>query len=508
MKHMKNFIIIIFAAILITGCSDLKENPVGLLAPESFFQTPEDLQSAVNGSFAYMASEKYWGRKLTLALLLRGDMADIGDVTTSAVRRDVNYFQMTDDNGMVASFWPQSYAIIGAANQAIDGANLINGDPNEINAIAAQAYFSRAFAYFHLVQLFGDIPYIDFAVSDASTVESISKTPEAEVYTKIIADLQFAKQWLPNTQPTRALPSKATAAAYLASVYLTIKDYTKAYEEAKYVIDNKALFGLKLESDFQDLFDADKAGGLMEPLFTIDFIGQLRDGDLGQDYLASVTGIRGDQSNVYGEGWSVAVPTQMVYETWDGRDYRKVVSLDTTEVVDGVVLPYTVFKDNSNLAVNRPHIAKYNRNIGLAGNNGRESSINYITMRYAEVLLIAAEALNETSEGANLAVDYINELRARARGRDGVVSSFPVNLAYGLSQTELRNAIIEERRIELAFEFKRWYDIKRLGIGDETFGSTGLEPQPNFSSQRDYLFPLPGDELAKNPNLLPNNPGY
>ncbi|MDF1548676.1 MAG: RagB/SusD family nutrient uptake outer membrane protein, partial [Bacteroidales bacterium] len=76
------------------------------------------------------------------------------------------------------------------------------------------------------------------------------------------------------------------------------------------------------------------------------------------------------------------------------------------------------------------------------------------------------------------------------------------------SQTELRNAIIEERRIELAFEFKRWYDIKRLGIGVEAFGASGLEPQPNFSSQRDYLFPLPGDELAKNPNLLPNNPGY
>lgn len=505
---MKNIFLLIFTIILINGCSKLEENPVGLLAPESFFNTPEDLQAAVNGSFAYMASEKYWGRKLTLSILLRGDMADIGDQSTSARRKEVNSFEMSDDNGMVAQFWPQSYAIIGAANQAIDGASLVKGDKNKINAIAAQAYFSRAFTYYHLVRLFGDIPYIDFAIKDASSVETISKTPTAEVYTNIIADLQFAKEWLPATQSTRALPSKATACAYLASVYLTIGDYNNAYNEAKYVIDNNGMFNVQLDADFQDLFNADKAGSLLEPLFTIDFMGQLRDGDLGQDYLAPVTGIRGDKTHEYGEGWTVAVPSLAVYQTWDGRDYRKTVSLDTVATFNGEVLPYTVFADNNSRGVNRPHIAKYFRYAGLAGNNGRESSHNYITMRYAEVLLTAAEALNEINGGANEAVDYINQLRARARNRDGNISAYPENLAYGLSQAELRNAIIEERRIELAFEFKRWYDIKRLQIGDEAFGTNGLEPQPNFSSQRDYLFPLPGDELAKNPNLAPNNAGY
>lgn len=496
-------------AFLALGCSDLEENPVGLLAPESFFQTTDDLQAAVNGSFAYMASEKYWGRKLSLALLLRGDMADIGDLTTSSYRVEVNEFRMNDANAMVTNFWPQSYAIIGAANQAIDGASRLNGNENEINAIAAQAYFARAFTYYHLVRLFGDIPYIDFAVSDISTVDAISKTPAAKVYEGIIADLEFAQKWLPNTQPTRSLPSKATATAYLASVYLTLGEHEKAYNQAKTVITNKGIYNLGLDSDYQNLFNSDKIGNSNEPLFTIDFIGQSRDGDLGQDYLASVTGIRGNIEFEYGEGWSVAVPTLKVYQTWDGRDYRKAVSLDTVATFKTVgIQPYTVFKNYNGRAVNRPHIAKYFRKIGLAGANGRESSSNYIMMRYAEVLLTAAEALNEITPGSIEAAGYVNDVRRRARLRNGTPSAYPADIPTNLNQADLRIAILEERRIELAFEFSRWYDIKRLNIGDQSFGTNGLEPQPNFSASRDYLFPLPGDELARNPNLQPNNPGY
>ncbi|WP_194766580.1 RagB/SusD family nutrient uptake outer membrane protein [Tamlana sp. I1] len=505
---MKKYKITFFLALLaFVGCSDLEENPVGILAPESFFKTTADLQAAVNGSFAGMSTESYWGRKLTLTLLLRGDLADIGDQGTSGRRKEVNDFTMGDDNGMVSAFWPQSYAIIGTANQAISNAGLINDDEAKVNAVVAQAYFARAFTYYHLVRLFGDIPYIDFAVSDAADIAEISKTPENEVYEGIISDLEFAKQWLPDTQGSRALPSKATAAAYLASVYLTIADYSKAAAEAQFVINNESRFDLALESDFQDLFNADKTGGLREPLFTIDYVGQTRVDSYGQDYVAPVTGIRGDATHEYGEGWSVAVPSLKVYQNWDGKDYRKAVSLDTTATTkEGVIYPYTQFEDYSDAAVNRPHIAKYYRYAGLAGNNGRESSHNYITMRYAEVFLIAAEALNEVNGGSSEAVAYVNKLRERARMGSG--SLYPMDVQDGLSQDALRETIINERAIELAFEFKRWYDIKRLKLGNEAFGPNGLEPQSNFDASRDYLLPLPGPELVRNPNLLPNNTGY
>src|SRR5690606_20594737 len=129
-----------------------------------------------------------------------------------------------------------------------------------------------------------------------------------------------------------------------------------------FVIDNAGTFGLSLDADFQDLFNADKASGLREPLFTIDFIGQNADGNLGTDYLASMTGIREDETGrAIGGGWTVAVPQLKVFEEWDEKDYRRAVSFDTIAVFNGETMPYTVFANFSDRGVNRPHIAKYYR---------------------------------------------------------------------------------------------------------------------------------------------------
>jgi len=510
---MKNYkYIFLLLAIALFGCSDLEEKPVGLLSPNGFFKTPDDLQTAVNGAIGNMASEAYWGRKLTVSLLLRGDMATIADQGTSAARKEVNYFEMNDASGMVAAFWPRSYEIIAAANEAIAGAEFVNATPEKVNAVKAQAYFIRAFSYYHLVRLFGDIPYLDKPVTNVEASKSISKTPAATVYQNIIADLKEAKTWLPNVQPNKSLPSKASAAGYLASVYLTIGEFQKAYDEAKYVIDHEADFQLNLEPDFQNLFDATKQGALKEPLFVIGFNG-FQNNNYGMDYMVPLTGLRQNQRldgrKDIGEGWSVAAPTIKVFNTWDERDYRRAVSLDTTAVFKGVVQPYSYFPTGDSRNIASAYIAKYTRFPGATGGaNGRASSIKYATMRYAEVLLIAAEALNEVTPGTTEADGYVNRVRARARNRAGVMKNFPTNVTPGMSKEDFRTMILEERRIELAFEFTRWYDIKRRQLGAEAFGPNGLEPQTNFNANRDYLFPLPGPELERNPNLLPNNPGY
>ncbi|MFD2563916.1 RagB/SusD family nutrient uptake outer membrane protein [Aquimarina rubra] len=500
---MKKIIFTLVIATIMIGCTDLEEEPIGVLAPESFFNTTDDLQAAVNGSYSYIASEEFWGRKLTLSLLLRGDMVTIGDMTTSGRRIEVDEFRLNGDNGMITNFWPRSYAIIGSANYAIEGAASVQASNEVKNAIVAQARFVRAFTYYHLVRTFGEIPYIDFAVREAETLSSISKTPVDEIYQNIIEDLEYAKTWLPDQQPFRSMPSKGTAASYLASVHLTIGNWQDAYDEATFVINNKGRFGYDLEADFQDLFDATKADGLVEHIFAIDFKGADATSNISRDYLASVTGMRGPAN----EGWSVAVPTVAVFDSFDDSDYRKAVSFDTEAVFDGVLVPWQDF-GTANRGVSRPHIAKYYRFPGTAGNNNRDSDHNYGAMRYAEVLLIAAEASNELSGPTGEAVDYVNQIRARARNAAGTMNSFPEDINAGLSKDAFRDVILEERRIELAFEFKRWYDIKRLNLGMEVFGPTSLEPQPNFDATRDYLFPLPNDELGRNPNLLPQNPGY
>lgn len=506
MKKLKYLFLLLVLPII--GCSDLEEEPISELSPNGFFKSIQDVQTSINGSYGNMAEEAFWGRKFSLPLMLRSDMVGIGDQGTSPRRKDHDNFTVSDDNGMIVAFWPRCYQIIAGANEAILGGNSLGISDETLNPVIAQAHFVRAYMYFHLVRLFGDIPYFDAPIQDIPASAEVSKTSQADVYANIIDDLRFAKQWLPDTQPSSGLPSKATATAYLALVHLTLNDFQNAYNEAKLVIEDEAKFGLELATDFQDLFDATKQSNLNEALFSIDFNG-FRSGNYGQDYTPALTGIRGNEFGNIGGGWSVAVPSIEVYNRWDGRDYRKAVSLDTTAVFRGVVQGFENFQEKDLLGgdkrnIQSAYIAKYARFTGQTSNgNGRGSEHNYAQMRYAEVLLIAAEALNEITPGTTEADGYVNRVRERARNG----SDFPADVS-GLSQDDFRTMVLEERRWELAFEFKRWYDIKRRQLGDDAFGAGGFEEKPSFSAARDYLYPLPSTEIARNSNLLPQNPNY
>ncbi|WP_020527845.1 RagB/SusD family nutrient uptake outer membrane protein [Flexithrix dorotheae] len=498
----------ILLGLLVTAfsCTDLVEEPVGLLAPEAFFKTPKDVETGVLGTYAHIANEQFYGRKLVLSLLLRGDMADIGDRNTPGRRQQVNDFNMDSNNGMVTAFWPRAYKIIGAANAGIAGAKIVAEPAEEINALEAEARFIRAFTYYHLVRIFGDIPYIDFFIENPEEVKDIAKAPAAQVYEAIISDLEYAKQNLPDEYPAsiRSRPTKGTAAAYLASVHLTLGDSQKAYDEAKYVIDNKGTFGYGLMEDFALLFDGSNADGLAEHIFVIDFLGQVTGGDNAQtDWMGPITGVRSVKLPNTNEGWSVAVPSMDVFDNWDERDYRKEVSFIDSAYIGDELVGYDQFAPNHGSP--RPHIGKYWGPCGLSRGDCGQSDNNYSAMRYAEVLLIAAEAANNLGNTGD-AIDFINQIRARARNWAGTQVDFPADVTAGGDLTEI---IREERRLELAFEYKRWYDIKRWNIGDNVFkGASSLEPHENFDSSRDYFFPLPQDELDRNVNLKPQNPGY
>lgn len=519
MKAYK-YLFLLFVSLGIVSCSDLEEDPVGLLAsPDDFFQTTDNIQTAVNGSLTHAINEKFWGRKLSVALMLRSDMVDLASNETRRVEN--NELTTLANNGMISEFWLKTYQGIAAANQAIKGAESVNVPAEAKNPVTAQAYFARAFYYFHLVRQFGDIPYISEALTPDNTAQmgTIGKTSAEQVYENIIADLQFAKTWLPNTQASRAIPSKAAASSYLALVYLTMAgtndtaNFQKAFDEAQDVILNKGVYNLDLDPDFQNLFNADVIDSSIEPIFALDY-NNFEAPDNAYDQIAPMTGIRGDDRNS-GGGWSVAVPSLEVYTTWNAQDYRRAVSLDDGASINGNLELYTNFTVSGHqFAKNRPYIAKYTRFPGaFARGNARATSHNYSMMRYAEVLLIAAEAAVEINE-PEFARTYLNEVRSRARMGGTTLSSGVEVTVTGSAEpadhtgTVTANDVLEERRLELAFEGKRWYDIVRRQLGAIAFGSSGLEGvKPDFSPN-DYLMPLPADELARNPNLLPNNPGY
>ncbi|MEP3998873.1 MAG: RagB/SusD family nutrient uptake outer membrane protein, partial [Ekhidna sp.] len=454
----------------IVGCSDLEEDPITELSPDSYFSALSltEVKGFVAGSYAHMVHRNFMSREMTQALMFRSDMMAIGR-TGAQERIDHDNFTVQADNGLIAGgsnvYWPKVYQIIGAANEAIkSGLSLTDVDEAERNEVIAEARFARAFAYFHLVRQFGAIPYLDDTtlLSEAAVAE---RTPAETVYENIIADFEYAKANLPNTQPSRAIPAKSAASAYLALVYLTLEEWQKSYDEAKEIINNEGTYNLGLEPNFQDLYDAVKIDESLEPIFVLDFTG-VSDGDQGRDYQVAFTGIRSDDQYDMGGGWSVEVPALKVFTTWDDQDYRKVVTFDATAVQDGEVVPYTNFTDADGRAVNRPHVAKYTRmasKLPQQDGNGRSSHSNYMMMRYAEVLMIGAEAANEIGQTAD-AETWVNRVMARSRaggvswanGAEVTIppSTVPADFS-GLSQSDFRTRILEERRLEFAYEMKR-----------------------------------------------------
>ena len=504
----------------VVSCSDLEEDPsLSQLSSDGIFASASDLELGVNAAYLHALNEEIWGRKLSISLMLRSDMVNLNSTQTRRV--EMNDHTITDQNEMVYDPWKRIHRGIAAANAVIDGAEVAEGDQETIQKSVAEARFIKAWYYFHLVRLFGDVPYIEKSLTaeDIDNIANTTSLPEAEVYERIIADLEFAETWLPDVADSRARPSKAAAKSYLALVYLTMAEtsnqqyFQLAYNKAKEVIDNKGTYNVDLDPDFQALFDAERVDASSEPIFVLDY-NNLEAADNAYDQVAPMTGIRGDQflyttdEDDNDGGWSVAQPTLAVYNSFDVDDYRTRVSFQTEAQIGGTIVDFTNFTISGHGdARNQPYIAKYLRYPGAYDRGSRRAtSHNYSMMRYAEVLLIAAEAGAEI--GAGDALSLLNEVRGRARnGGDSTNGGYtPETISASAIPADLTSisveAVLEERRIELAFEGKRWYDIKRRQLGDQVFSASGYEgAKAGWDASTDYDTPLPADELAVLPNL-------
>lgn len=514
---MYKYLFTLMLAFSVVGCSDLEEDARSQLEPDERNLNLETIETTIAGAYGHLDARAFMSRALGLTLMLRSDMVDIGNPSTNAERVEHDQFTLSATNPLILnisnperSFWPRLYQIARAANETLKELDLVGGAATGVTEeIAGRARFIRAFTYYHLVRLFGDIPYLDETTSTADA-SIAARTSVDIVYDNIIADLEFAKQTLPDTRSNRTLPGKAAASAYLASVYLTRGEYQLAYNEATEIISNAGRYNLALEPDYRNIFHAVNTDSSLEPIFVVDFVGT-NINDESRDYLAAFTGFFGQATYYPSGGWSVMVPAQAVYDSWPDGDYRKQVNFDA-EAFDnsGNVLPFSAYSSIDGRNANRPHISKYTAMAGdlpQANTSGRDSHSNYQLMRFAEVLLIAAEAAVEIGR-ASEADQYINMIRERARNGDG--TGEPSTVPADISGATVAD-VLEERRLELAFEQKRWYDIVRRQMGDQVFGSNGFETEfqgtRNFDAARDYLLPIPPLEISNNPSLT-QNPGY
>ena len=469
--------------LLVPGCGDLlTETPKDFLAPENFYRTVADAEAAVGSIYTPFLETANLNRQLWLALDAASDISRIGPLTPTADTRATGVLSWDPATGPVTNGWASFYTSISRANVAIERIPPIAMTSERRTALVGEAKFLRALSYFYLVRLYGDVPLVTSTEQDGRT---IARTPKDEVYRQIVQDAQDAAASLPASWDARnaGRATRGAALTLLADVHLTRKEWDRAASAAKQVIDS----GLyRLYPNYLHAFLPAFENG-PEHVFSIQADGPVS--PAGSRFVA--TYYPREVGRGLGGGNGAVQPSPAHHASYLPGDYRKDVTYATR------------WTNTSGRVFNLyPHVFKW-RPGQVADIDGGD--VNLPIYRYAEVLLLHAEALNEQGRTAE-AIQYLDQIRARARGADGSARSQPGSYAGPVTQTAVRDAIFQERSWEMAHEVKRWFDLIRRGEG-YFMDQLRMDPEATDLEPTDILWPIPQTELDLNPALV-QNPGY
>ncbi|WP_454045295.1 RagB/SusD family nutrient uptake outer membrane protein [Chryseobacterium sp. Marseille-Q8038] len=368
-----------------------------------------------------------------------------------------------------------NYQGINRCNQALKYLpQLDKADPQLRERLTGEAKFLRAFMYFTLVRSFGGVPLVDHVPVtgvEADKLMTLTRKSKEEIYTFIEKDLKDAAAVLPSgTGGQRA--TKGAAHALLAKVYLYQKKWQLAVDETNQVT------GYSLTPVFQDIYKVSGENNA-ESIFEINGSGGTA-GRAIQQY-SQVQGARGTT----GWGWGFATPTQGLYDAYSATDSRRDVTIIHRDMTlyDG----YYVGPNTENKFYNYKAYSSNYR-------DQASTDVNIRYLRYAEVLLIRAEAMNELGQ-TSAAIPFLNQVRNRAN-----IGNTPAS-----SQADVRSDIWKQRRLELAFEHDRWFDLVRTGQAQAAMAADGGKV---FKVGKHELFPLPQDFIMESGGLSAQNPGY
>lgn len=506
----RKYIVAGLLAIVLTGCTKdfLTVIPETALSSGIFFKTEADFQQAVNGAYVplrQMYNERAWVLEEMHSdntYYARNTLYGAVDATENVA--DFAIPVGTGDNGAkvtandnVLVQYRLDYVIISRANQILasidDQSVTFSSDANK-NNLKGQAQFLRALAYFDLVRLFGKVPLHLTPVNGREDAAAALATTE-QLYAQIEKDATDASKNLKNKKDQEA--GRATSGAaktLLANLYLTQKKWAQVETLMRDVITND---GYMLMPDYDNAFSFTTANkNNQESVFEVQYMEGSAGYNGNQIYrflpspitateIAPITGTSNPQAT---SQESNNIPTPDIIAAYEDGDKRKAVSIGTVTL-------------STSLRANKvyPYIKKYARTHSLHNNTGQ----NWPVYRYAEVLLFMAEAINEQGRFGE-ATTYLNQVRARA----GLAAT------TAASQTALREVIFRERRVELAFENKRWFDLTRTGRVKEIIGAYGEKvtkkpadyyfpdgavPPPNAFTNLDEYYPLPAVESALTP---------
>ena len=407
-------------------------------------------------------------------------------------------FQYQKDHWSATIYWDQHYTLIGLANTALQVADSLNLNAPADQVNRAEARFFRAFAYFDLVRTYGEVPLINFRIYSPND----SKKPKAtvpQIYAQIDQDLQFAIANLPNdwnnASGASRFPGRLTrwaAMALSAKTMLYRQNWAGALGLLKQIISSNEY---SLYSDYFKLFTTEGENS-NESIFEIQaYIGPNNTNRLPSRW-GLTQGVRGAGEWDLGWGWNT--PTQTLVDAYETGDPRKNATILYSGQPDGVygrVLP--PFPTIPRLYWNKK---VYPEPAVQASTGARQAEwVNQRVIRYADVLLMAAEAANELGGAQNQAdaVTWVNMVRARARGSNAAVLP---NITF-TTQAALRTAIKHERRIELALEGERFFDLVRWGDAITVLGPLGYQNKHRY-------YPIPQAAIDFSAPILVQNPEW
>jgi len=486
MKRLFIISTILFVAILFDSCNkflDLQpvSNGIATGSTDSItYKTASEIEAALAGVYSGFKNEYF-----ELDYFVNGD-AQSDDAYAGAdnpANFQIDDFKIDATNSNVSRDWAYLYSIIGNANSVINNVAGVPDPaltPERKSEILGEASFIRAFMYFQLVQQWGDVPLQLKEVKTISAdllpeIYSILFPPRsaaADVYKQIILDLETA---LANVKPTgtnKGFVTTGAVNAILAKVYATQDphDWPKVLTYCNNVIAG----GYSLLPDYHMLWD-NLHKNSPESIFEINYTGGSTDGNWGASMFR---GLDWKKFNIPSNDLVKAFDT----EKDTVRKNASIIWIDVTGKWSDIHWPQT----------NYPFLNKWH-------NFEQGSDQNYIFIRLADILLLKAEALNETGDLAG-AADLVNVIRSRAKLANTTANS----------QAAMRLAIEKERRLELAFEGVRWFDLKRTGRAIDVMNSAvGPDDVPlgYHLTQNRLVFPIPQAELDKNTKLV-QNPGY
>lgn len=487
MKLKYNLIAIALLGFSFSSCSDfLEQNPQTDLSENDFYKTADDILSAVNGVYSSLQEGDIYGNWYVFGEIPSDNTRNqlSGSVTT---QNEFDQFYIDTQNSMIANFWKAAYKVINRTNTVLGRIDGIEINTELANRYKLECKFIRALMYFNLVRVYGDVPLVLKEISISESYD-ILREPKENVYNQIIADLKEAQD-LPVSYST-AEDGRATqgaAKALLANVYMTLHKYAEAetilaeiINSGRYSLLENTPGSLNIDG-YKNVFSPVNHNS-KEGIFEIQFLkgGYGEGSNYANNFAPENSG-----TNVVAVGGTGGnnIPEMDIYNAYEEGDLRRDFSMS---------LGYYDNRKNNEWVESR-YVCKF-MDVPYQNN---DASNNYPVIRYADVILMYAEALNQNGKTAE-ACKYLNMTRRRGFGYQTTETS-PVDLQT-TDKAQFALLVEQERRVELAFENHRWFDLIRTGRAVEVMRSKGFS-----LNETNLICPIPQKQIDVNPKLTQND---